>query len=387
MKILYHHRTRSKDGQFVHIEEMIGALKRLGHEVIVVAPTAHDRETFGANAGLVGKLKRLLPNALYEMLELGYSYHAYRRLCTAIRKHRPQCIYERYNLFFPAGIWAKHKFKLPLLLEVNAPIYAERKKFDGLQLDKLALWSERFAWREADAVLPVTRVLAEIIAEQGVPRERIHVIPNGIDPRHFISGAKGGEVRSRFGLGTQLVLGFIGFVREWHGLDKVIDLIAHDLPGRRRHLLVVGDGPARASLEAQAAQLKLSDRVTFTGVVPRKEVPNYIAAFDIALQPAVVEYASPLKLFEYLALGKAIVAPGQKNIREVLRHGENAWLFDPQDSNGLAEAIEIVSHDVNLRARLAASAAQSIAAQGLTWEHNARRVTDLFRGLQTAHER
>jgi glycosyltransferase involved in cell wall biosynthesis len=73
----------------------------------------------------------------------------------------------------------------------------------------------------------------------------------------------------------------------------------------------------------------LQERVTFTGVVPRERIPEYVAAFDIALQPAVVPYASPLKVFEYLALGKAIVAPRQPNIEEILTDRLNAFCLIP----------------------------------------------------------
>ena len=166
-------------------------------------------------------------------------------------------------------------------------------------------------------MLPVTQVLGDIVASYGVPRERIVVIPNGINAERSATR----PTRSRqgaLGLDGNMVLGFTGFVRDWHGLDKVIAMIANDPPDSSRHLLVVGDGPARAALEAQAETLGIAHRVQFTGIIERDDVARYVAAFDIALQPAVVAYASPLKLFEYLALGKAIVGPAQPNIEEIL---------------------------------------------------------------------
>ena len=107
MKILYHHRTRSKDGQSVHIDEMIHALRMLGHEVVVVAPAGADTDAFGADAGVVAWLKRVMPQWGYELMELGYSIVAYRHLTRAVQQHRPDCLYERYNLFLHAGIWIK----------------------------------------------------------------------------------------------------------------------------------------------------------------------------------------------------------------------------------------------------------------------------------------
>ena len=381
MKILYHHRTRSKDGQYVHIEEMIRALRAQGHQVVIVAPPSAETESFGSDAGPVAWLKRHLPKTFYELMELAYSLVAYRRLAKAVKQHRPDVLYERYNLFLPSGVWLARKYKLPMLLEVNAPILEERTRYDGLALTRLARWSQAYAWKNADMVLPVTRVLGDIVESYGVPSERIEVIPNGIDPERF-AGAPGVlEAKRALGLEEYLVLGFTGFVRDWHGLDKVIDLIAQDPPQARRHLLVVGDGPVRADLERQARELGIEHRVKFTGIVGRDDVARHVAAFDIALQPAVVKYASPLKLFEYLALGKAIVGPDQPNIREILQADHNAVLFDPDTPGGLAGAVKRLCDDVDLRTKVAANARAAIDEQGLTWGANARRSVTLFERL------
>lgn len=382
MRILYHHRTRSKDGQYVHIEEMIHALRTQGHEVIIVAPPSAETEDFGSDAGAVAMLKRWLPKWFYELMELGYSLVAYRRLARAIREQKPDCIYERYNLFLPAGIWAARRYKLPLLSEVNAPILEERSRYDGLALTRLGRWSQAYVWRNADMVLPVTQVLGDMVAAYGVDPKRIVVIPNGINGERFDSAPDVEAAKRALGLDNQLVLGFTGFVRDWHGLDKVLDLIAADPPDAQRHLLVVGDGPARAGLERQAQELGIAKRVTFTGIVGRDDVARHVAAFDIALQPAVVAYASPLKLFEYLALGKAIVGPSQPNIEEILRQDHNAVLFDPADPSGLARAVSRLCDDAALRKRVAENAQRTIDSMQLTWSANARKVVGLFGALR-----
>lgn len=377
MKILYHHRTRSKDGQYVHIEEMIEALRGLGHEVIVVAPAASDKAEFGDDGGAVAWLKRHLPRFAYELMEFAYALLAYRQLAQAVREHQPDVLYERFNLFQPAGVWIKKRHGLPLLLEVNSPLFEERARYDGLSLKRLARWSETYTWRNADYVLPVTRVLGNIVVKNGVAPERVVVIPNGINQERFAMSADTTAAKQALGLDHHLVLGFTGFVRDWHGMDQVIDYIAQEGREAGCHLLVVGDGPARAALEKQACDLGLANRVTFTGVIGRDDVAKYVAAFDIALQPAVVDYASPLKLFEYLAMGRAVIAPDQPNIREILRDGDNALLFDAQDPAGLVRAIRSLVQDAALRARLAARAGATIAEQNLTWRGNAQRVTDL----------
>jgi glycosyltransferase involved in cell wall biosynthesis len=383
VKILYHHRTRSKDGQYVHIEEMIGALRAQGHEVVIVAPPSAETESFGSDAGLVDVLKHNLPKWFYELMELAYSLVAYRRLVKAVKQHRPDFFYERYNLFLPAGIWLKRRYRLPMLLEINAPILEERARYDGLSLKRLARWSQAYAWRNADIVLPVTQVLGDIVASYGVERSKIVVIPNGINSERFEHAPNTKAAKLVLGLNNHLVLGFTGFIRDWHGLDKVIDMIAQDPPESSRYLLVVGDGPIRVTLEQQARNLNVANRVRFTGIVGRDEVASYVAAFDIALQPAVVAYASPLKLFEYLALGKAIVAPAQPNIMEILKDDHNAVLFDPAQASGLSSAIDRLCTDHALRDKVAENARQTIVDQRLTWDANAKRVVELFKNVQS----
>jgi glycosyltransferase involved in cell wall biosynthesis len=387
MKILYHHRTASKDGQAVHIEEMVQALRDAGHEVRVVGPAGNDaahaaQGDMGAEVGWVRRLRSHLPKSVYELLELGYSVLSYLRLARAAREFQPDIVYERYNLFLLAGVVLKRRRRIPLLLEVNSPLVHERGRFGGLGLPRLAAWAESVAWRSADVVLPVTRVLADHVRARGVPDERIVVIPNGINEAHFAAAPAPEIAKKTLGLEGSLLLGFTGFVRDWHGVDRIVRWLATPAAPAHARLLVVGDGPVRAELEALARELGLGERIRFTGVVPREQVPALVAAFDIALQPAVVAYASPLKLFEYLALGKAIVAPRAPNIEEVLQDGRNALLFDADAPGAIETALERVCADAALRTHIAAGAAASIRQQGLTWRANAQRVADIGAALQ-----
>lgn len=378
MKILYHHRTASKDGQAVHIEEMIEALRAEGHEVRVIAPAIGDPGEMGGKVGWIHSLKAALPKAVYELLELAYSLHAYRKLLAAARVFKPDAIYERYNLFLLAGSMLKRKLSIPLLLEVNSPLVYERSQHSGgLALPWLARWAEGKAWRAADYVLPVTQVLASYVKEYGVPENRIAVIPNGINKSHFSEAPTSSAAKTSLGLQDKLILGFTGFVRDWHGVDRIIDWMATVDAPTNAHLLVVGDGPVREELEAQAASLGIGERITFTGVVHRNKVPAYVAAFDIALQPAVTSYASPLKLMEYLILGKAIIAPATPNLLEILSDGKNAAMFDEAQPGSLQATLTRLCRDDALRDRLATAARRTIDDLQLTWTGNAQRVVNL----------
>jgi glycosyltransferase involved in cell wall biosynthesis len=223
----------------------------------------------------------------------------------------------------------------------------------------------------------VTDQLAEFVRRAEVPDTRIRVIPNGINRARFADGASGAEARRELGLDGKVVLGFTGYIRAWHGLSRVVDLLA-DMPERTNlHFLVLGDGPDREDIEAHADARGVLEQVTFLGVVPRDRVGGYVAAFDIALQPRVTDYASPLKLFEYMALGCAIVGPDQSNIREVLTDRENSLLFAPDDDESFRAAVLALCRDEALRRRLGRAAARTIDDRNLTWDGNAERIEGL----------
>jgi glycosyltransferase involved in cell wall biosynthesis len=370
LTILYHHRTRARDGQSVHIDALIDALRAAHHEIVVVGPKRVPATVESLN-------RKVLPKFIYEILEFGYNFLELAKLTQAVLRHRPDALYQRANVFMLSGAWIARFFKLPFLLEVNAPLTIERSKFGGLSLSSFAGWTEHAAWRAADYVLTVTAVLARTVEKASVPRSRIVVMPNGVDLDKLKSIATD-AAKARLGLGTDLVVGFVGFVRDWHGLEKIVDLLAFETSLSTARFLVVGDGPACESLRERARETGVADRLIITGVLAHEHLPAYVSAMDIALQPEVTPYASPLKLFEYMALGRAIIAPDVENIREVLEHEVDSLLFDPGDRAALANAIRRLAGDEKLRTRLGTAAAAEIATKDLTWRGNAKRVAVLI---------
>ena len=368
MRIVYSHRINSHDGQGVHVEELIRALRKAGHEVIVVGPSFYEQAEFGGESRMVALIRRLLPGVLSEFAELAYNVPAYRRLRAVYLRENPDFVYERCNLYFLAGAWLARRHGAQLFLEVNSPLADERRKHGGLRLARLAKRLEIFTWRSAARVLPVTQVLADILVANGVDASKIRVIPNGIDlarfPRHLAKSDS-----------ASVTLGFVGFVRAWHGLDLVIEGMARG--AAHSQLVVVGDGPAVPDLAALASRLGIAERVVFRGLVPPEQVAALVATFDIALQPSATPYASPLKIFDYMAAGCAIAAPDQPNIREILTHDVTALLFDPATPGAMWQSVEqLIAHGA-LRARLGAAARETLLQRNYTWSGNAERVVSL----------
>jgi len=375
LRILYHHRVRSKDGQGVHINEITSALQNLGHDVVVVEPPAYRRSSFGDEPGALSWIKDNIPRPFFELLELGYNIPAFLRLLISRRIQKHEVIYERYSLYLLAGVWFSRLTRIPLILEVNAPLAKERARFGGIGMPRLANRLEKLVWRSATHVLPVTQVLSDYIANVGVASHRITVIANGIEQKRFSAALPSAQAKSVLGLTDKIVLGFTGFLREWHRLETIIDIVGSDEMPSELHLLIAGDGPARSSLERRVHEAHLESKVTFLGLVGHDSIPNIIAAFDIALQPAAVEYASPLKLFEYMALGKAIVAPDQPNIREILTRDKDALLFEPDSIEDMTQKIRQLAFSAELRDRLGEAALSTLLARHLTWTENAKRIS------------
>lgn len=374
MKLLYHHRTRSRDGQRVHIDGLVGALERAGHEVLIVAPRPR-REAPPAIAAASSRPPAdggpPTASALRELAELAYNLPERWQLRRAIRRFRPDAIYSRHALYASAAAASARAGRLPLLIEVNAPLALERSRHGGLRFPAFARRLETATLNRADRVIVVTAAMGELLVAQGVDRARIEVHWNGLEPAALAQPADGTAVRRARGWGDRLVLGFVGFVRDWNRLERVFPFLARE---PRALLAVVGEGPDRARLEALAAAAGVAAQVAFLGTLPRAEVVGTVAAFDVALLPEVTEYASPLKLLDYFAAARAALLPDRANLREVIVDGVNGLLFDPRDDASFTAQLARLVAEPALRERLGAAGRATIDRLGLTWDANAARV-------------
>lgn len=382
MKLLYHHRTASRDGQEVHIRELIAALRQAGCEVEVVAPGGHDssEQAMGGSRGLLGSLRTLLPDACMPLAKWAYARLFTKRLIAAGRRFAPDALYERHALDNEVGRAAAARLGIPLLLEVNAPL--AREEFETGRIHELEpmLRREMSVVRTADVVLAVTQVLADILCADGVERSRVHVLHNGASAS-VLEAPRDRSLRDRLAPDDRTVLGFVGFPRPWHGLDRVVRFLARstELRSRTCEMWIAGEGPAVEPLMALARELGVEKRVRCLGVLGRDQIVPFLDAIDVALQPAATRYASPLKLFEYLARGVAVLAPRQPNIEEIVRDGSSAILCDPNDDADFERSLERLVTDPGVRERIGRGGRARIDEGGFTWESNARRVIAIAR--------
>lgn len=378
MKLVYHHRTRSTDAQRIHILEMVRAFEKLGHEVhmaeLVPADTAMEDASRDAADAPWKQLVRRVPYS-YDLVQLAYNLVGVPMVVWKILSTRSDFIYERYSLFNFTGMIASRLTRRPLILEVNSPFALEQHRDNEIQMFRLGAWAERVICNLSTKVIVVSSPLGRILQQSGIRKEKLETMPNGVATERFQSHGKSAEMLDRYRLRGSTVIGFVGWFRNWHGLEMLVEAFhLSALAGRNVKLLLIGDGPAMASLREIVAKHQLAESVVFTGPLPHAEVPAHLDLVDIAVQPAANEYCCPMKILEYMALGKPVVAPKQENISELLVEGQEAEFFEPMNEESLAEALRKMVEQPERTAAMGRNAAAALQSRGYLWTANAERV-------------
>ena len=365
-----------RKGASVHVQEMSRALLRAGHALTLLAVSFKGE----APAGLERAETVALPAPGRDLEPAERERQALEgnaATAAALREAGPfDMVYERYSLWSYAGMEFASERGIPGILEVNAPLIEEQERYRTLVDRQSAEAVLARATSAASAIVAVSEGVAGWLRAAGVEPGKILVIPNGVDTGRFRPDA----LPTLAAPAGAVVVGFTGTLKPWHGLatlTRAFQLAAGQAPELR--LLVVGDGPQRESMEAALAPLAAEGRVTFTGAVAPGAVPGLLASMDIAVAPyEQIEdfYFSPLKLFEYMAAGRAIVASRIGQIPEILSGGATGLLVTPGDADELAGTILALSRSPQLRSALGA-AARRIAVEHHTWDAIAARVADL----------
>jgi glycosyltransferase involved in cell wall biosynthesis len=279
------------------------------------------------------------------------------------RSLRPAIAYESHG-YAPAVSQA-----LPQLLgAARAPTPAK--------LARLAA-RERQVWLGAEAYACLTHALADELTGRFGPRPRLAVVPDGarVDPVRTPTAAPGVE---------PYLATYAGHLYPWKGVDVFVDAIARTPTLRAEIVGGHPEEPDLVRLQHRAATLGIADRIRFTGMVAHGEVAARLAAADVLVLPNTAttiseRYTSPLKLFEYLAAGRPIVASDLPALREIVTHDADAWLVPPGDPSALADGLRRVTSDRGLAARLGERA--WTRASAYTWKRRAETLEALLVGV------
>jgi glycosyltransferase involved in cell wall biosynthesis len=321
------------------------------------------------------------------------------RFSAAVRKllseKRPRLLYQRHGKFLFAGALLSRLTGIPLVLEYNASEDWMAKHWDPTRFSPWLRLCERVSVKAASLIVVVSNPLKNQLMEIGVPGERILVNPNAVDPEWFYPHCGGAKLRQDLGFRAEdIVVCFVGTFSYWHGvavLEQAIRSLLDNVQQSNRppKFLLVGDGPLAPQLRNALGAYARDSLVTFTGAIPHNSVRTYLDAADILVSPHVPMpggrpfFGSPTKLFEYMAMGKAIAASSLDQIADVLEHGRTALLVRPGEPSELAEAIQHLASDSQLRIELGSNAREAALARH-TWRQNARRVLAYCAGTMLA---
>ena len=381
MRILYHHRTRGRHVEGVHIRGIVHALRDLGHTVTVVSFPGADPEQepaaqAGAGRGRLASAVAHLPGVLFEIFELGYNLVTWARMQAAFKRLRPQLIYERYSLFLFATIWLARRRGIPIVLEINDSALVERVR--PLRLKALARRIERWCLRECSGLVFISsHFRQQVEAAYGQIAPSV-ISPNAADLARF-NPARFDRVhlRAERGMAEGVVCGFIGSFAPWHGIDAFVDALADRLAETPQLTVVlVGDGHRLAAVRTLVNERGLATRVLLPGRVAHEDIAGWIACMDYAVLPDSNDYGSPMKLFEFMAMGVAVIAPDYAPVAEVIRDGATGWLFPRRETATCVQRVlELATHTDEQR-RVGAAARDYIARER-QWRNNAEELLTL----------
>lgn len=319
---------------------------------------------------------------------IAYNDAIYNTLVRELDSKKVALIYQRSALNGYAGIKYAIEHDIPFILEYNGSEIWISNKWGGKKLNAVEVSEkiERLTFEKADLITCVSNPLKEQLIKMGIDEKKIIVTPNSVDPEMYRPDIDGNLLRKIFGVDeSKIVIGFIGTFGAWHGVDKLmqayVNILRDENMKKKTHLLLVGDGTKMQEVKQIIAHNHIENNCTLTGIVPQEEGPNYLASCDILVSPTIKNpdgtpfFGSPTKLFEYMAMGKAIVCSNMDQMGEILDDGENALLCEPGDVIDLQNALARLIEDEVLRKKLGENARELVCSK-YTWELHTKHIID-----------
>jgi glycosyltransferase involved in cell wall biosynthesis len=369
----------SNGGAMSHIRGVLCSLKAAGRTCRVFSGTPLVQDAFENEIVAAGNR----PYLFWQSAMLAYNFVFARRVQEHLATATPRYLYQRHCSFSIAGALLSRRLKVPLILEYNGPQGWIADHWDPTFFRNLLSLCEEVTLRCANRIIVVSDALEAELLQRGIGADRIRVNPNGVDADYFCPGRGREPGRKRLAVGPDEVLvGFVGSFSLWHGIEvlqqAIVRLLNDPAPCRLRFVLI-GDGLLHGEMRSALAAYEESGAVIFTGSRPRDEVVEFLDASDILVSPHTPTpdgsrfFGSPTKLFEYMAMGKGIVASRLEQLAEVLVHDQTALLVSPGSVEELAEAIRQLASDAKKRESLGAAARQA-AVEHHSWAQNVARA-------------
>ena len=391
MNILFHHRTRGRGAEGVHIRGVVKGLRQLNNNVDILSLPGAEPEaeeinetveqvkqapTKKSSFSLLSDLTKHVPEFVFELFELAFNLIAVIRLRKTVKEKNITLIYERYSLFMFSSVWWAKRHNLPIVLEINDSCQVQRVR--SLSFKKLAAKIEAWIFKNATGLVFISTRFKEV-AEQAYGEIAHSVVsPNAADLDKFIIDETAGHVlRSKLGIEDKIVLGYVGAFVHWHGIDWFVDLACQRLKETPELvLLLVGDGVAFEGIKNRVIEAGVESQVILPGKVPHHEVASFLSAMDLGILPDSNDYGSPMKLFEFMAMGKGMIAPDFSPIAEVVQDNETSWLFPAGDKQACIDKVFEIVNDKKAHKTVGLNARAYIERER-QWKHNAEQLLSL----------
>jgi glycosyltransferase involved in cell wall biosynthesis len=392
MKVLYlrtdFYGAQTDGGSFTMQKGIVSGLRECGADVAVVtscpAPFHGDVPIYAI------PYSRMMMN-LPEVFSIAHNRRVVRKIRSILTQFKPDVIYQRHSSHNITGAMVRRRYRVPYILQFDGSEVWMKRHWSKTYFPAMLARAETIALRCASLVTVVSEPMRRMAIDAGAAAERVIIVPNGVDVERFSPNVPWHPIRTQRQWEETVIVGFVGTFDQWHGADVLAHAFAI-VSARVPHVraIFVGDGAMFGHVVEIIERVGLADRVAFVGRVPHAEVPAYLSACDILAVPTIPNpdgtefFGSPTKLFEYMAMGKAIVASPLGQVRDIISDGENGIWCEPGNPTSLAESIIALACDAPLRQKLGQKA-RADAVKYHSWSARARVLLDAWEAISNIH--
>lgn len=374
-------------GSTIKALEVLRALEGAGHEVKKYWQNDDIEKKTGGPAEVGGSgrafIKKYLKRYLHEPSQIYKNREWIKQELAIMEAEKPDLVIARLNSYGYSPAVVTQKTGIPFLIEADCPASYEKIAFQKyFRSTKWLLYAlERKFIMAGKAAFTVSNQIKSYFVEHGIPADFMHVIPNGADPDRFSPEIPCDDVRTKYDLHDSIVIGFVGSFIYWHGIENLTSVIARTLKANKNaKFLMVGEGgPMKPMLEKFIKENHLENRAILSGFVPHESIPQYINAMDIVLAPYPkldFFYYSPVKIYEYMSMGKPVISTRLGQIAEIIEDQRNGFLTEPDEVEEITRMIIELSHNAEQRKQVGTAARQDILEK-YSWKKRGEQLSEL----------
>ncbi|MEM1785199.1 MAG: glycosyltransferase family 4 protein [Candidatus Bathyarchaeia archaeon] len=362
-----------RGGDAIQVLEIAQALRNLGHEVKLIGPQLLQPYAFKNMRNRVRTVLRKFPWWARDLLEFCLNLHTFYLVRRALRHENFDLAFHRVSIYDLVG--PRLARYVPVIAYIDAPFPIERNFRKEGYFGHLHKRTMRALGQSVLLIVTVSKASQKYYAELGLPSSKIVVIPNGVSEKLYQLALELAKNGLPFAHGPPWTIGFVGSLSPWHRVDLLLKAFAL-LEGNKYNLTIVGYGSEYKKLQGLANWLGVEKKVNWLGPVPHEEAIQEMVNFDIAVLPGTLSTGAPIKLFEYAALARPVIAPDLPNLRAWFADDEMRFI-EPENPQALAKAILSLC-EAPEEARQMGLRAQARVAE-YTWEKIVQRILETAR--------